>query len=122
MKYQEFSLQVNDYYQLMYFKSELQHKLDYSLESSLNPKYDTGKKLTLVFVFFPYEVKLSDRKILIQYKEIDNTEEKEILLDASMQGFISKSRIITYKIKCIPCDFALLFYYLHGPIDNNLKL
>jgi len=122
MKFQEFSLQVSDYINIFLFKAK--HSLfDYTIDSSLNRNYDSGKKLTVGFILFPNELLLSERKVTIEFKLIDTSsnslyeEVNEYVLTKPMSMFILKSRLVGYRIKEINIDFSIIFYYLHGPID-----
>lgn len=124
MKFQEFSLQVSDYINIFLFKSN-ESLFDYTIDSSLNKNYDSGKKLTVGFVLFPNDVMLSKRKVTIQFKLINNStgslydEVNEVEFTQPMSMFILKSRMVGYKIKEVCIDFSIIFYYLHGPIDKE---
>lgn len=119
LKYQNLALQVNDYMHILLFK--LNSKQDYLFDSSMDRKLDTGKKITVIFVIFPKEVKISDRKIVFQTKDI-NGEVKETTADKPLTCLISKTRLIAIKVKSIEFEFALLYYYIHGPIDDEINI
>ena len=123
LKFQEFSLQVSDYIQYLYFKKDSKHLFDFTRDSSIDKKYDTGKKITLIFVLFPDELKLSERNIVLQVKFFNNDnigkeDVSEIVIDKPMTLIMLKSRVISYKIKEVCVDFGLVMYYIHGPIDE----
>lgn len=124
-KYSCFSLQTNDYLQIMYFK-ESDSKTEYVMDSSMDKLYDTGKKITVIFIVFPNEVKLNERKVTFKYKimheDKSTSDERSIEVNNQLSYVMYKSRLVSFKPECNNISFSLIYYYIHGPIDENNKL
>ena len=109
-KNSEFSFQTNDYMQISYFKANNSFK-KFSLDSSFDIKYDTGKKLSVVIFLFPKEIKIHERTLKVKLKvlnsnllELKNLKDedydvKEINITNPMTLLAYKSRVVGMEIE-----------------------
>lgn len=117
MKYPNFQLQTNDYFQCSYFRENHSY-INKTYESSFNN--DTGKKLTYMLVLFSNETELNNRKIEINlYSQSNEKLIKKVVLDKPLTGVLFKTRKIIYEIPNRNIPFIIISYYIHGPIDKS---
>ena len=117
MKFPNFQLQINDYVQLLYFRENFSY-IEKSFDSSL--KFDTGKKLIFFVVLFPNEVELSKRIFNIKIYNQNNDELiADVKLTQPLSGVIVKARKVKYEIPKHNIPFAVMAYFIHGPIDRE---
>ena len=117
MKYPNFQLQTNDYIQLVYFRENFSF-IGKSFDCSL--KFDTGKKLIYFVVLFPDEVELSKRVFNIKiYSQKNDELISDVKLTKPLSGIIVKARKVKYEIPKHNFPFAVMMYFIHGPIDRE---
>ena len=125
-----FSLQTNDYLQASYFQEDYSF-IDMTVDSSFEEGFDTGKKITAMFILFPNELELQRRKITLKLKRICDknhsdserpktaTEIEEVIVTQPLSLVLLKSRLISYQIEKQNFPFLVIFYYMHGPADKK---
>jgi len=121
------SLQTNDYMQITYFKKNTSYA-KFTMDSHIDSKYDTGKKISLLFFLFPKELMLGERALKVKVRTMKkgdyigkekDFEEKEITITNPLSMIAYKSRRVMLEFEKTSIDFMILSYYIHGPTDKE---
>jgi len=109
--------QVSESFQLSYFSEEEGfHGIHY--DSSFQEKFDSGKKISILFIFSEKEGKLKPKLTIHKRDSTEVLEDVELEIGTLC---LIKSRVVPYSLSNIPEGTFILRYWVNGPADNINK-